>query len=708
MADEAGLRITISADVRDAILHLTELTDATGELAVEGVGNITAIDQALQSLRAAQKETGDVTELNQLNRAIRDLSGQATQLKRAGTEGFDDLGNKLGGLKGAANEAGSGFAGLNLSLQQSRVAFTDVGRLVSGQGFTLRSLAGNMALIGPAATFAVGGLYALYEILSKQTDEEKKAEQQAKELHDTLLNLKSVGDIAEQATGSEAGNIARVQALAAVVQDVNKAYKDRQNALEELKETNKSYFGDLTLEASSLALLKQRVNEYSQALITEATVKGQVEEIAKLSEELQKQLPILKQLSDAYQRQSDEVDRLTAANTGKISGREGISSDVVNAQNQLDNFKNQYQKQNEAVATLKDTIRQYTDALNENIQAQVQQRPLKVTSGSDDDLNKIKSIREEIAKLYAEMGKQSTLPLFQQRDNANPDSPIAQAVQADIDATEKKLRDAAGRPELQDALRDLIAALSAKLSGILNPDLHVHFALSLADIDDKEVKQFHDNANKELTDYMKRLPPLKSDVKVELNLNRFDQFQVDLHKKLEDLQKKLQGEVYDFTKAIQDQFAITIGKGFGDILAGKGLQNALDSFMQFLGDSLEKLGEQLIVASGIFSAVDVALDSLLSNPALAAAAGIAAIAAGEVIKSSFKAKPFATGGIVTGPTLGLVGEAGPEVIFPLDRLNSFLKNTSGGPQEIKVTGMIRGRDLAIVGARDSKLQGLTS
>jgi phage-related minor tail protein len=29
--------------------------------------------------------------------------------------------------------------------------------------------------------------------------------------------------------------------------------------------------------------------------------------------------------------------------------------------------------------------------------------------------------------------------------------------------------------------------------------------------------------------------------------------------------------------------------------------------------------------------------------------------------------PFAAGGIVTGPTLGLIGEAGPEAIIPLNR-----------------------------------------
>src|SRR5262249_54769489 len=155
--------------------------------------------------------------------------------------------------------------------------------------------------------------------------------------------------------------------------------------------------------------------------------------------------------------------------------------------------------------------------------------------------------------------------------------------------------------------------------------------------------------------------------------------------------------VEDFTRQIQEQFAITIGKGLGDALSGKGLQNAFDGFMQFLGNSIQKLGEQLIVASGIFSAIDVAVDSLLSNPALAAAAGIAAVAFGEVLKSYFKATPFATGGIVTGPTYSLIGEAGPEVVFPLNRLNQFVKNTSGAAgQKVQVTGVIRGRDLALV------------
>jgi hypothetical protein len=43
---------------------------------------------------------------------------------------------------------------------------------------------------------------------------------------------------------------------------------------------------------------------------------------------------------------------------------------------------------------------------------------------------------------------------------------------------------------------------------------------------------------------------------------------------------------------------------------------------------------------------------------------------------------LADGGIVTGPTLALIGEAGPEAVVPLDRMGSM----SGGDVNIYVQG----------------------
>ena len=62
---------------------------------------------------------------------------------------------------------------------------------------------------------------------------------------------------------------------------------------------------------------------------------------------------------------------------------------------------------------------------------------------------------------------------------------------------------------------------------------------------------------------------------------------------------------------------------------------------------------------------------------------------------------FANGGIVSAPTMGLMGEypgakSNPEVIAPLDKLKNMIGNT-GGAQQVQVGGSfeIRGQDLVV-------------
>lgn len=58
------------------------------------------------------------------------------------------------------------------------------------------------------------------------------------------------------------------------------------------------------------------------------------------------------------------------------------------------------------------------------------------------------------------------------------------------------------------------------------------------------------------------------------------------------------------------------------------------------------------------------------------------------IASQLKSKipGFAAGGVVTGPTLATVGEAGPEAIIPLDRLESILSQQQGGGTRVEIGG----------------------
>jgi hypothetical protein len=137
------------------------------------------------------------------------------------------------------------------------------------------------------------------------------------------------------------------------------------------------------------------------------------------------------------------------------------------------------------------------------------------------------------------------------------------------------------------------------------------------------------------------------------------------------------------------------GKNFG-----KNMLGAIAGFMQTLGKA--------IVATAI--ATDAFKKLIVANPAAAIAAGIALMAGAAVVRNTLKAGPnvtaFADGGIVSGPTLGLMGEypgasSNPEVIAPLDKLKGMLNNNNNNSGFIASTS-IQGRDLAIVLERYNK------
>src|SRR4051812_28358589 len=232
MSDDVGLKIKISADVRNALINIANLTDATGELAVEGVGNITAINQALKELRDAQKDVGDTRSLANVNRAIKDLSKESLRFRNVGVEGFDEFGNKIKDIAPAAQDAGKGVVSAANNIYGG---IRKIANILPGIG-----IAGVFGLLGSAILSAGESLGIFTADLFKSSDAQKRAAEDAKHLADVLLKLKDASEVTSSATGGEEGNIDRVRALAAVIQDTNKSYDQRKNALEELKKTNKS------------------------------------------------------------------------------------------------------------------------------------------------------------------------------------------------------------------------------------------------------------------------------------------------------------------------------------------------------------------------------------------------------------------------------------------------------------------------------------
>lgn len=181
-------------------------------------------------------------------------------------------------------------------------------------------------------------------------------------------------------------------------------------------------------------------------------------------------------------------------------------------------------------------------------------------------------------------------------------------------------------------------------------------------------------------------------------------------------------------------------------LAGESLNligNSVDSVTQkfaqmkeFVSENAEMIGDSLFNAFNTLMNAENPLKALgqmimqLVKKMLAAAAaalilsallpgmGATSFKGGGVdfksIMGTFTGMKFANGGIVSSPTLGMVGEysgarQNPEVIAPLDRLKSILGD-SAGQRQVQVGGefKLRGEDLLVSLERAEKQRNRTS
>lgn len=167
-----------------------------------------------------------------------------------------------------------------------------------------------------------------------------------------------------------------------------------------------------------------------------------------------------------------------------------------------------------------------------------------------------------------------------------------------------------------------------------------------------------------------------------------------------------------------NDLAVGIGQSLGQAISSGGnlAQSLSNVVLKTVGNMATQLGKLAIYIGIGIEEIKASLS--LFTGAAAIAAGIALVALGAFAKSqagkigaSAGATAFANGGIVSGPTMGLVGEypgarANPEVIAPLNKLQNIIGNT-GGSQHISVGGEIRleGQDLLIAIERANETSG---
>jgi hypothetical protein len=133
---------------------------------------------------------------------------------------------------------------------------------------------------------------------------------------------------------------------------------------------------------------------------------------------------------------------------------------------------------------------------------------------------------------------------------------------------------------------------------------------------------------------------------------------------------------------------------YGDVLFESMMTaaNSQENFFKSFIENIKKAVKSLLIQLAVLTAINILLGGKGTTIKTAFAA-----AKGELLPA------MAQGGLVTGPTMALVGEgvgttaSNPEVVAPLDKLKGMLNNK--GTQQVEVYGRISGNDIFISNQR---------
>lgn len=373
-----------------------------------------------------------------------------------------------------------------------------------------------------------------------------------------------------------------------------------------------------------------------------------------------------------------------------------VKKETKEATEEVNNFTKAYEKQAEKAKKTSDIRQQISDELLKN-----ELNAAKLKGASDAELaqveiNYLQKRKERYLSMLSSVNKGSAEYLQYQRDIS--------AIQNQIDevTTESQIKNAEKRREkkkeqLKKENEDAIKAIHDRHAGQMEAE---KFLTEQA----KKQQEKRSEAiakSKELTgeNLIKGTAVAPVLVQVQIDPKSRSQIVQDFDKLMTDMSMAVE--------KLGEDIAISLGEALGNQLSGQG--NGIEGFVQSvvgqLGNFVKTVGKMLI-AYGI--SVEK-FRSAFIQPQVAVAAGIAMVALGTAVANQMKQGPsvtaFADGGIVSGPTLGLMGEYpgarnNPEVIAPLDKLKTLMKpeQSSGYVAQTHISG----RDLAIVLERYNK------
>ena len=621
------------------------------------------------------------------------------QLKILGDE-IDKTSDKMKKSGDGVKKSNQQFMSLALVIQDLPYGFRGIQNnlpaLVSG-------IAGMTGVIYLAAS-AVIALYTAYDMgmfKSKAATEAAKAktEQLKKEKEATDSLYKSVAD-----------ETVEVSSLIAVIKSETETRNRKFSALEQLKKINPEIFDGLVLEKNAVIGIDDAYKNYIESLKTIIAVKIKQAELESIIEKRLKAEGVtlsqeekdiqatgkalnanrIAKATDLQQRKELVAQQIKEAKSQVlINGLKKQEADIllqlqslssgIKVTTKKDNTGKEKEKAIEAANDAQ--TKSYLDTLDERAKKEYQ-----ALLDLEDRLAKMKAAGYEDATLHFAAYRQKILDIgkyYDDKEAKEQERKNKEIAAADKVITDRNLQNSLDALKIESDVAMKIANLSGNANAadrIKILEDYKNKLYELASVGGYTAEQFD-----KIEDALIRV-----DGAIDGSKDKVKSFTITWT----DTINNINGVIMDF---INNSMA-ALGESIGKALAGENI-DAINVFGTLLADALTVIGKQLIA----FATASLFAWALLStnNPITAAAAlvaGIAAVAAGSYMKSRLEQdrspKKFANGGIVSGPTMGLIGEypgakSNPEVVAPLDKLKDMLGGNGGG------SFVLRGSDLVL-------------
>ena len=623
---------------------------------------------------------------NGLNQASQSVQNFSTQLAKAGKPSADAT-NALTNLSRVAQDAPYGFMGIANNINPLLESFQRLSKETGSAGGALKAMVGG--LMGPAGLgFAVGAASSLIvafgddimDWISGTTDFQKSMEGMRTAFEE---NLKSVGT-----------TIAKDQALVAVISDVNISIEARREALKQLQQEHKGNLELQKMDINDGAKLINVINDMAAAYKR----KAEAEAYAKvLGEEYAKKIKLETANLGEQIDKMGTIDKLVAVWKGSLTSLNYTTAANNAVMYAADDAHKANQQQIRATS---DSIDKLTVKYVALTKEQFKQSDYKVLG--DKAPEKTKDAKKEEVDT-------SDLDTLKKKIQLYKDDVYAYKDYADL-ITKEEQRVALEKARINKDGENVIKNINEQAEIGLKKnamDLGVSLDKIFKAADDKYIKEQKEAQKERLDnqlqaskasldivkntfdietklageDYDKKKEAIKKamgEIKILMALSSNPKAIQDLDKAYKDMEKNYKildiDEKQKDTKKLQDnykKFAETIAndvtQGFMvmfDAMA-KG-ENPLQALGNFLGDLVKKFAAAIIQAT-IFKGI-MSLLNLASGGGTGFFSG--------VLGGVGKLLGMAEGGVVSRPTLAMVGEGGQsEAVMPLNKLSNMMNST---------------------------------